>query len=238
MTAAPTTTAAPTLFEDLKAAAHDDWEAYTRHPFVEQLGEGTLPLAAFQDYLVQDYLFLVQFARANALAASRSRRLSDIQRSADALGAILAETELHVRLTQQWGIDRVALETAPEKLATVAYTRYVLDSGHVGDLLDLNVALAPCAVGYAEIGRDLAPRLDGREDHPYRDWIAEYAGTPFQQAAREAIDHLDTLATRSLTEHRYAELVTVFRTATRLETDFWQQALDHSAGTARRHTRQ
>src|SRR5690625_4564723 len=96
MNAAPTTT----LFERLTAAARTEWEGYTHHSFVEQLGEGTLPLAAFQDYLVQDYLFLIQFARANALAAYKSRSLADIQGSADALGAILTETELHVRLTE------------------------------------------------------------------------------------------------------------------------------------------
>src|SRR5690625_1779269 len=92
MNAAPTTT----LFERLTAAARTEWEGYTHHSFVEQLGEGTLPLAAFQDYLVQDYLFLIQFARANALAAYKSRSLADIQGSADALGAILTETELNV----------------------------------------------------------------------------------------------------------------------------------------------
>lgn len=222
MNAAPTTT----LFERLKAAARDEWEAYTHHPFVEQLGAGTLPLASFQDYLVQDYLFLIQFARANALAAYKSRSLTDVQASADALGAILAETELHVRLTQEWGIDRPTLEAAPEKQATVAYTRYVLDAGLSGDLLDLNVALAPCAIGYAEIGTRLAPQLDGRADHPYRDWISEYAGDGFQQAARQATERLDVLAARSLTEQRVEELVALFRTATRLETAFWQQALD------------
>ena len=222
MTTAPTTT----LFEDLKAAARTEWEAYTRHPFVEQLGEGTLPLAAFQDYLVQDYLFLIQFARANALAAFKSRSLADIRASADSLEAILTETDLHVRLTEQWGIDPAALEAAPEKQSTVAYTRYVLDCGQAGDLLELNVALAPCAIGYAEIGSRLAPSLEGRPDHPYRHWISEYAGEGFQQAARAATSTLDRLATRSLTEERRAELETVFRTATRLEADFWQQALD------------
>ena len=222
MTTAPTTT----LFEDLKAAAHTEWEAYTRHPFVEQLGEGTLPLEAFQDYLVQDYLFLIQFARANALAAFKSRSLADIRAAADSLEAILTETDLHVRLTEQWGLDRATLEAAPEKQATVAYTRYVRDCGQVGDLLELNVALAPCAIGYAEIGSRLAPSLEGRPDHPYHHWISEYADEGFQQAARAATSTLDRLAARSLTEERRAELVTVFRTATRLEADFWQQALD------------
>src|SRR5699024_6846356 len=116
MNAAPTTT----LFERLKAAARTEWEGYTHHSFVEQLGEGTLPLAAFQDYLVQDYMFLINFARANALAAYKSRSLADVQASSDALGAILTETELHVRITEEWGIDRPTLEAAPEKQATVA----------------------------------------------------------------------------------------------------------------------
>lgn len=39
----------------------------------------------------------------------------------------------------------------PEARATLAYTRYVLDTGNRGDLLDLHVALAPCLVGYGEI---------------------------------------------------------------------------------------
>ena len=59
------------------------------------------------------------------------------------------------------------IETAREHQATVAYTRFVLDCGAAGDLLDLHVALAPCVIGYAEIGRSLAPNgIDALGDHP------------------------------------------------------------------------
>lgn len=222
------------LFEDLRAATADEWEAYTHHPFVEELGAGTLPLPVFQDYLAQDYLFLIQFARANALAAYTSTTLADITASAASLSAILSETALHEGLAARWGIDAASLAATPEKLATVAYTRYVLDCGHSGDLLALNVALAPCTIGYAEIGGRLAPRLGsaagstaaGDAAHPYAEWIAEYAGEEFQHTAGDAKDRLDDLARRALTGHRFAELVTVFRTATQLETAFWQQAMD------------
>ncbi|WP_278757376.1 hypothetical protein [Corynebacterium stationis] len=61
-----------TLFADLKKAIGTEWTDYTEHEFVRKLGEGTLPLPVFQDYLVQDYHFLVQFARANALAAYKA----------------------------------------------------------------------------------------------------------------------------------------------------------------------
>ena len=140
-----------TLFETLKDRCRTEWEAYTHHEFVEQLGAGVLPQAVFRDYLVQDFHFLVQFARANALAAYKSRTLADIAAAHAATGAILAETELHLRLTERWGIPRAELEAAAEKQATVAYTRYVLDCGMAGDVLDLHVALAPRTIGYAEI---------------------------------------------------------------------------------------
>ena len=218
-----------TLFETLRDRCAAEWDAYTRHDFVEQLGAGTLALPVFQDYLIQDFHFLVQFARANALATYKSRTLADLKAAHAATGAILAETELHLTLTERWGIPRAELEAAAEKQATVAYTRYVLDSGMAGDLLDLHVALAPCTIGYAEIGARLQPRLAEHSDHPYREWIAEYSGEEFTTASRAAVAQLDALTAGGLSDRRLDELTEVFRTATRLEADFWQQALDSAS---------
>lgn len=219
-----------TLFAELKKAIGTEWTDYTEHEFVRKLGEGTLPLPVFQDYLVQDYHFLVQFARANALAAYKSRNLADIKDATGALQAILHETELHRRLTTRWGITEEELDAAAEKQTTVAYTRYVLDTGMSGDLLDMHVALSPCSIGYAEIGVALEPQriraLDAGEEHPYGEWIAEYSGTEFQTAAQAATERLDALTAGSVTAERFDSLVEIFRAATRLEAAFWQQALD------------
>ncbi|MFM9124250.1 MAG: thiaminase II, partial [Actinomycetota bacterium] len=57
------------LIDDLRAACADDWRAFTDHAFVRGIADGTLPEAAFREYLVQDYRFLVGFARAHALEA-------------------------------------------------------------------------------------------------------------------------------------------------------------------------
>jgi hypothetical protein len=77
----------------------------------------------------------------------------------------------------------------------LAYTRYVLDAGMRGDLLALKVALAPCVIGYAEIATRLALRPDAHAaTNPYRVWIAEYAGAPYQGVAATARAHLEGLA--------------------------------------------
>jgi thiaminase/transcriptional activator TenA len=215
------------VFERLKAAASADWQSYVEHDFVRQMGTGALPQAAFRTYLVQDYLFLIQFARAYALAAYKSRTLADINAAQAGLAAILDEMELHVRLCGRWGLSPRDIEAAPEHQATIAYTRFVLDCGVAGDLLDLHVALAPCVIGYAEIGRNLAANgIDALGDHPYREWIGEYAGAAYQDIATQARRHLDDLAARAMTEQRFAELAVLFGKASRLEADFWQMGLD------------
>ena len=64
---------------DLIASCQTDWEAYTRHRFVQELGSGTLPEAAFRHYLQQDYLFLTHFARAYALAIYKCDNFADMR---------------------------------------------------------------------------------------------------------------------------------------------------------------
>ena len=118
------------LFERLKAATPASWQAYTEHPFVAGLGDGTLPEAAFRHYLVQDYLFLMHFARAYALAVYKGTSLADMRAAAAGLSAILdVEMDLHVTISAGWGLSPADLETAPEARATMAYTRYVLETG-------------------------------------------------------------------------------------------------------------
>ncbi|RDJ23162.1 thiaminase II [Bosea caraganae] len=216
------------IFDRLKQATPAEWTSYVDHAFVRQMGAGTLPQQAFRTYLVQDYLFLIQFARAYALAVYKSRTLADMRAAQAGLSAILdVEMDLHVRLCGRWGLQPGQIEAAPEHQATIAYTRFVLDCGMSGDLLDLHVALAPCVVGYAEIGRRLAPAgTAALGDHPYRDWIGEYAGDAYQEIAAMARRHLDDLAARAMTERRFSELAALFAKASLLEADFWQMALD------------
>ena len=212
------------FFERLKTAASAEWRAYTEHPFTNAMADGSLAEAAFRYYLVQDYLFLIEFARAYALAIYKSPGLADMREQAAGLSAILdVEMDLHVKLCAGWGLSPADIEQAPPAVEMLAYTRYVLDAGMRGDLLALKVALAPCVIGYAEIAARLAVRPGADAPaNPYRVWIAEYAGAPYQQVAAHARAQLDDLAGRYATPAREAELIAIFREATRLEADFWE----------------
>jgi len=213
-----------TLFARLRAACPQEWPAYAEHEFVRRLGDGTLPEACFRRYLVQDYLFLIHFARAYALAAYKATAVEDIREAAAMATAIVdVEMRLHVEQCARWGLSERQMAAAPEAPATLAYTRYVLEAGLAGDLLDLHVALAPCVVGYAEIAARLSP--DCARGNPYAEWIESYAGAEYQDIARAAVARLDRLAESRGGEVRFPALSETFRTATRLEADFWSTGL-------------
>lgn len=214
------------LFRRLKQEAAAAWRAYTWHPFVQGIADGSLPLTAFKRYLVQDYLFLVQFTRAQALAAYKAESLDAFREKAGTIGALLHEMTLHVGYCAEWGIAERAILAEPEAAETVAYTRWVLDRGVAGDILDLEVALAPCTVGYGEIALAIeASPTRNRDDNPYESWIAMYAGAEYQALARGAAARLDALGESHGGAARFASLSADFAKAARLEADFWQMGL-------------
>ena len=219
------------LFSRLRTDCHDEWAAYVNHSFVEQLAAGTLPEACFRHYLLQDYVFLIHYARAWALACYKADSLDDMRSATGVLqGLIDYEMSLHIKYCQRWGISQAQLEQTLEANANMAYTRYVLERGMAGDALDLLVALAPCVMGYAEIGRERmahpATRLEG---NPYRDWLEMYADQEMQQLASSVAAQMQRLAEQRMGAGRFASLRTTFSAATRLEIGFWDMGLNPDA---------
>ena len=111
-----------------------------------------MPQASFKHYLIQDYIFLTHFARCYALAVYKSSNMMEILLAAKSVCYIGDEIELHASYCAEWGIDRTSLDSFKEARPNLAYTRFTLDCGMTGDLLDLYVALAPCLLGYGVVG--------------------------------------------------------------------------------------
>ncbi|MZR13753.1 thiaminase II [Maritimibacter sp. DP07] len=217
-----------TTFPLWRAAAGEHWPAYADHAFVRGLADGSLPRTAFLHYLVQDYLFLVHFSRAWALGVTKAGTVAEMRLCAATVNALINdETTLHVELCAREGISEAELYAAEERPENIAYTRYVLDAGHSGDFLDLLAALAPCVLGYGEIGARL---LAGGGGGPYCEWIAMYGGQEYQDVCRSVGELLDGAVARRLgaspTESpRWESLCKGFTTATRLEVGFWDMGL-------------
>ncbi len=217
--------------QDLIQACKSEWVEYTEHSFVQKLALGELAHSSFLHYLKQDFLFLKQYTRAYALAIYKARTLAEMRMALPSVQALLSsEIAHHVTYCGEWGVSEVEMEAEPEAFGTVAYTRFVLDTGMSGDVIDLYAALAPCSIGYGVIGAQLLARESTKlEGNPYANWIKMYGGEEFQSGVQKSITQLDELlADIDLDSQRGQRLCHIFKTATRMEVAFWQQGLNEA----------
>ncbi len=215
-------------FQAMRDTAEPLWRDYAEHAFVEGLRDGSLPREAFLHYLRQDYVFLIHFARAWALAVVKAGTLEEMQACSATVNALLAEEmALHVGICAEAGISEETLLATEERAENAAYTRYVMDCGFSGDFPKLLAALAPCVLGYGEIGARL---LAEKTSETYGDWIETYGGAEYQELCESVGGLLD-----GALERRYGadyqslpvwdELCATFCQATALEVGFWQMGL-------------
>ncbi|KAL0473927.1 Phosphomethylpyrimidine kinase domain-containing protein [Neurospora intermedia] len=200
------------------------WDRYIHHPFVMAMGDGTLPRESFKGYLMQDYVYLIHYARANALASYKAKNIEDVAGSAAIVANCFREMNLHVQYCAGFGISKEQMEKTEEHQACTAYTRYVLDIGQSEDWFALQMALAPCLLGYGAIAKHLhaSPNSKANEtDNLYWTWITNYVADDYTTAVKAGCELLERHAVLQ-SSGRIDELVRVFIHATKMEIGFWE----------------
>ena len=217
------------VFNLLKEKNLKNWLLYTKHDFVNLLSSDSLEEKYFLNYLIQDYLFLIQFSKAWSLAVLKSDTLEEMKIAANTVNDLINfEMELHIKLCGSYNISKNDLESANEENENIAYTRYVLELGYSGDFLDLLSALAPCVLGYGEIG------MNGKnlkiKTLMYQKWIDTYSSDEYQDVCKNVANLIDQafllrLGSDYINTYKWNKVNKIFNKATLLEIDFWNMAL-------------
>lgn len=200
------------------------WAQEQAHPFVRGIADGSLPPEKFKFYMIQDYLYLIDYSRVFALAAAKAPDLETMGRFSTLLHETLAtEMDLHRSYAARFGATAAEFEQARPAPTTVAYTKHMLWVAHAGTIADIVAVVLPCQWGYAEIGRHLAQVGDTSDANPYADWIRMYSSPEFHALGdwlRGLIDRL-AAAAPAADRQRWQEY---FLTSSRHEYMFWEMA--------------
>jgi thiaminase (transcriptional activator TenA) len=195
------------------------YDAILRHPFVTGLTDGTLPADAFAYYVVQDALYLRDYAKSLAVVAAKSPGTAGTEMFArHASEIITVERVLHNSLMADLGLDPAAAEAAEPAPTTLAYTSYLLATALSGSYAEGVGVVLPCYWIYYEVGRELVRR--GSPNPRYQQWIDTYADDQYAAVVQSVRDVADDLgpalgpAERALV-HRH------FRVTSQYEWMFW-----------------
>jgi thiaminase/transcriptional activator TenA len=195
------------------------YDAILSHPFLAGLTDGALPRDRFRFYVVQDALYLREFARALSLAAARAPEDDWIVMfNEHAAGALRVERSLHEGFFKEFGLAPAEVAATPLAPTNRAYTSYLLAVAYGGAYHEAIAALLPCYWIYWEVGKRLEQA--GSPDPLYARWIATYASSEFGDVVRAVLSATDAVAGRLGAGEREAMSRHVLVTA-RYEWMFW-----------------
>ena len=210
--------------DDIEARAQPIRQAILDHPFVTGVGDGTLDVAKFKHYVLQDYVYLIDYSRVLAMAAARAQDLDTMSWFARLLNETLnVEMDLHRSYCAEFGITTVELETTVPAPTTVGYTSYLLNVAHQGSFAELVASLVPCQWGYWEIGEHLSRQGEPKDAPLYSQWIQMYTSPEFTEMADAIRDLVNRLGSRAGADELEA-MSRAYMTSLRFEYLFWEMA--------------
>lgn len=208
--------------QKIAASSMDLIESFYDHPFVVGMNDGTLDHEKFQYYMIQDYLYLFDYAKVFALGVAKSDDVCAMRIFSEYLYSILhGEMEIHRGYMKRLGISEEAALKTPMAMANRSYTAYMLKEAYQGGAAETVVSILSCAVSYEYIGKEMVRRNpDAVNDPFFGDWIKGYSSPDYAQENRrleELTDHL----TRECPPAQIEKLSHIFRTCTLYEKGFW-----------------
>ncbi len=207
--------------ESLKQAGDSILKAQFEHPFVKGLGDGTLHLDKFRFYMIQDSLYIVDYARAMAWVAPLMPDVKNILAMLDAAkGSFQIEAMLKEQYFEQFGItmeDALKTEMAP---TCKAYIDHLFRFTRTGTLAEGMAAILPCGWIYIEIGHEFTVGKTVPDDHPYKSWLMAYAVPEFRDMVNWWFQILDD-AVAEYPETELNRIKEIFLKSCRYEWMFW-----------------
>jgi thiaminase/transcriptional activator TenA len=188
------------------------WHDATLHPFLEQCQSGTIKPEQFNTWLVQDYLFVVEFTRmaARVLAASPLEHFDVLLSGLNAL-----KDELN------WFREKATerrLNLFPRKQPTCQNYCDFMDS-----LASAPYPVQAAAFWAIELAYNQGWQLAGKMAEPYTEFANRWGNPGFTEYVKlleKQADEVLQTATQSI-RHQAED---AFLKVTKLEKEFWQMA--------------
>ncbi|SFJ15152.1 Aminopyrimidine aminohydrolase [Terrisporobacter petrolearius] len=201
------------------------WDEYLKHPFIVEMGKGTLDKEKFRNYLVQDYLYLLDYAKVYAMGLIKSDDVNHMKFFKDSVNGIMEdESATHIAYLKELGEDIKTLQRHKLKLENENYTNFMKSVALTGDIQDLIIAVLPCAWSYYYIAKEMKEIYkDNLENNYYAAWIDSYSCEEYRMCAKENIDLANELCV-NIDDNKKEKLKEIFIKGSLYEMEFWQMA--------------
>lgn len=216
-----------TAADQILAGSRKIWEDFHSHPFVRGIADGTLPKEKFEYFMIQDYLYLLEYAKVFSIGAAKATDPYVMKAFSLYVDQIMnGELKIHKAYMERLGISLDRANAAIMAQDNLSYTSYMLRIAYEAGPAEVCAAILPCAVSYEEIACEMVKRDPNCQNHEfYGEWIQGYADPGYHEA-NVALKELTDRAASDYNEAQIARLVEIGQRCSRYEGGFWDMSWD------------
>lgn len=195
------------------------WDEYLKHPFLQELGNNTLLKEKFHFYLLQDYLYLFEYAKVFSLGFSKTQSSKLQKNFLQGQNEVFNELEIHKKYMLDMQIDENKIADLKPSIYSIAYTNYMQSVGFSGDEDDIIATILPCAWSYFFIAKKLKEVY--KDSGFYNHWINSYNSKEYFDSWQWMILHINS---KSYEKDKFEKMNEIFLASSEFEYMFWDMA--------------
>ena len=201
------------------------WEQCLHSEFLERLADGTLDEACFKGYIVEDSLYLREYAKVFAWGMTKAADMQTIRTYYSLLSFVNENEDVErLRCLRQFGLTDEGIQSLPLRPENRAYVDYMIDTARNSEgAAECMMACLPCMLSYSWIFQKLLKEHPAVQDAPYGALVADYAGRDYEEACRDWAAFAEKTC-EGLSPERLARCREIFHACSVYELDFWAMA--------------
>ena len=211
--------------ERLLEATKELWADYNKHPFVCGIQDGTLDKEKFKYYIIQDFLYLIEYTKVFAIGIAKAKSVEVMQLFSSYVHLLAdSEMDIHKGYMGIFEVTQEEIDNTPVALDNLSYTSYMLRVAYEEGEAEILTAILACACSYEVIARNIVNNNPNSINHPfYGNWIKGYSADAYHDENIILCDTLDRL-TEHYTKKQLEHLEDIFVACSRYEMAFWDLA--------------
>lgn len=199
------------------------WEKCLHSEFLTHLADGTLDEACFKGYIVEDSLYLREYAKVFAWGMTKAKDMQTI-RTYYSLLSFVNESEDAARLhyLKHFGLTDEGIQSLPLRPENRAYVDSMIEATKNGEgAAECMMACLPCMLSYGWLFQKLLQRSPAVKDTYYGALVLDYASPGYDAACRTWAERAEAACT-GLSPDRAARCRAIFRACSEHELHFWE----------------
>lgn len=201
------------------------WQQCLDTDFLKQMENGTLEWPCFAGYIVDDSLYLRDYAKVFAAGIVKAKTLAEIKTYYSFLAFVNeGEGTTRVEYLHRMGLSDEQLEQFEPRFQNKAYTDFMIRATQEGTTgAECMMAGLPCMISYAWIFHKMVERTPQVLEGPFGAMIRDYIVPSADEICVEWVEFANRLC-ENLTPAEKQSCMEIFRQSSLYELGFWKMS--------------